>query len=189
VYVPHKTQSFLFARLMVRTTGGVAALAPRIRSELRTIDPDIPIVDMMTMDEQLARQRNDLKVIGAMFAIFAGVALVLAAVGLYAVTSHSVVQRTQEIGIRMALGAQAPQVRWLFFKRLFLYLAIGVTVGLAGAAGVGTLMRGILFGIGPYDPITLAGTAFVLSVIAVLACLVPMRRATRVDPMIALRDE
>ena len=189
VYVPHRTQSFLFARLMVRTAIGIGPIAPIIRDELRTVDPDIPIVDMMTMDASLQRQTQGFAAIGTLFAVFAIVALVLSAVGLYAVTAHSVVQRTQEIGIRMALGAQAKQVWWLFFRKLLIYLSVGLTLGLAGSIGVGQMLRSALFGIGPYDPVTLTATATVLVLVACIACLWPARAATRVDPMVALRYE
>ncbi len=143
----------------------------------------------MTASDQLSLQRRDRVVVGGMFSVFAIIALVLAAVGLYAVTAHSVVQRTQEIGIRMALGAAGGQVRWLFVRKLLIQLAVGVSVGLAGAVGVGTVMQTLLFGVGAYDPVTLVGIAAILSAAAAIACYWPTRRATRVDPIVALRYE
>jgi ABC-type antimicrobial peptide transport system permease subunit len=174
---------------MVRTAIGIGPIAPLIRAELRAVDPEVPVVDMMTMDTALARQTQGFAAIGTMFSVFAAIALILSAVGLYAVTAHSVVQRTQEIGIRMALGAEAKQVWLLFFRKLAIYLSVGLALGLAGSVGVGTLLRSLLFGIGPFDPVTLLSTAAVLVVVACIACFWPARTATRVDPMIALRYE
>lgn len=154
-----------------------------------TVDPDIPVVDIMTMDTALSLQRQGPIVIGTMFSVFAIVALLLSAVALYAVTSHSVAQRTPEIGIRMALGAQSRQVQWMFFSKLLLYLGVGFAIGFAGSIGVGWLMRSVLYGVGPFDPATLAATAIVLTLVAIAACYWPARHATRISPLIALRYE
>ena len=107
---------------------------------MRAIDPDLPLFGILTMDQQLAQQRWPFRVFGTMFAIFALIALALSAVGLYAVTAYSVSQRTQEIGVRMALGAQAPQVWWLILRGVVVQLAIGLAIGIGGALGVGKLL-------------------------------------------------
>src|SRR5438045_6162906 len=114
------------------------------------------------MDESLAQQRWFSRVFGTMFAVFAGIAIVIAAVGLFAVTAYSVTQRTQEIGVRMALGAQASQVSWLILRRGLVHLVFGLTVGLGGAFGVGRLLRSMLFQTGAADPLTLASITLLL---------------------------
>ena len=125
--------------LLVRSQGDPNAMTPILREEVRAIDADLPLFGIRTMDENLAQARWPFRVFGTMFAIFALIALTLSAVGLYAVTAYAVSQRTQEIGIRMALGAQGNQVSWLFLRRSFVQLAIGLTLGVAGAFGVGQL--------------------------------------------------
>jgi ABC-type antimicrobial peptide transport system permease subunit len=126
-----------------------------------------------------------------MFTIFALIALTLSAVGLYAVTAYAVSQRTQEIGLRMALGAQGNEVAWLFLRRSFIQLAIGLTLGVAGAFGVGALFSStnLLVQTSGRDPITIGGIALVLAIVAVAASVLPARRATRLDPMLALRRD
>jgi ABC-type antimicrobial peptide transport system permease subunit len=121
--------------------------------------------------------------------IFAGVALLLAAVGIYGVLAYSVAQRRREIGVRMALGAQPDQILRQFLGLGVRLLAIGLPLGLIGAWLVGRAMTGLLFGIGPANPVVLSGTAVILATAAMLACLLPARRAARVDPMVALRAE
>ena len=124
-----------------------------------------------------------------MFAIFAVIALVLSAVGLYAITAYSVTQRTQEIGVRMALGAQPKQVWWLIARRAFVQLAIGLAIGMPGAFGVGMVLQSLLVQTSPSDPTTLISIAMLLIAVAVTACYWPARRATRLDPLVALRYE
>jgi ABC-type antimicrobial peptide transport system permease subunit len=126
-----------------------------------------------------------------MFGLFALIALTLSAVGLYAVTAYSVSQRTQEIGIRMALGAQGNQVSWLFLRRSFVQLAIGLTLGVAGAFGVGQLFANtqLLVQNTGRDPITIGGIAILLAAVAIAASVLPARRATQLDPLIALRRD
>jgi ABC-type antimicrobial peptide transport system permease subunit len=124
-----------------------------------------------------------------MLTVFAFVALALAAVGLYAVTAYSVVQRTQEIGVRMALGAEAGAVVWLFVRQSLLPLGIGLGFGLAGALGLGRLLQSFLIQTSPTDPMTLVGIAVLLIAVSSAACCVPARRATRLDPVAVLRYE
>jgi putative ABC transport system permease protein len=130
-----------------------------------------------------------MRVFGSMFAAFAIIALVLSAVGLYAITAYGVTQRTQEIGVRMALGAEAPQVWWLIARRGLIHLAIGLVIGMPGALGVGRLLRSLLVQTAPYDPATLVGIAALLTAVAIAACYWPAQRATRLDPVVALRHE
>jgi putative ABC transport system permease protein len=124
-----------------------------------------------------------------MFAIFAGIAVVLAAVGLYAVTAYSVTQRTQEIGVRMALGAQPKDVLGLILRRTMIQLAFGLALGLTGAIGVGRVLRSVLVQTGPTDPVTLVFITSLLAAVAVAAGIWPARQAARLDPAMALRHE
>ena len=124
-----------------------------------------------------------------MFTIFAIIALVLSSVGIYAVTAYSVTQRTQEIGVRMALGARPRQVSWLILRQGLVQLAIGLVLGTAGALAAGPVLQTLLVQIKPSDPVTLVGIGLVFGIVTVCACLIPARRATRLDPITALRIE
>jgi predicted permease len=191
VYIPHVQSrgNIGLGSILVRGRASVAELTPVIRKEIFALDPDLSVANVRTMDESLAQQRWFARVFGVMFSVFAGIAIVLAAVGLFAVTAYSVTQRTQEIGVRMALGAQAKQVSWLILRRGIIHLAIGLTLGLAGALGVGRLLQSILFQTGPADPATLVSITLLLVTISISACLWPARQAARLDPVAALRYE
>jgi predicted permease len=190
-YVPHVELPGLgrSVALLVRTRVEPAKATAAMREEVRAVDADMPLFNVRTMDEQLAQLRWPYRVFGAMFTTFAVIALILSAVGLYAVTAYSVTQRTQEIGLRMALGAEPGSIRWLILRRALIQLAIGLTVGVAGAFGVGRLLQSMLVQIPTADPVTLTTIVAILLAIAIAACLVPSRRATRLDPAIALRYE
>jgi ABC-type antimicrobial peptide transport system permease subunit len=189
VYVPLRTMPERTTGLLVRTHSDAATILPAIREQLRLVEPDIPLYEVRTMEERLAEQRWEYVVFGSMFAAFAAIALVLSAVGVYAVTAFSVTQRTQEIGVRMALGAEPRQILWLVLRRTLVQLAIGLPIGLAGAYGVGRLLEGFLVRTSPSDPVTLVLIVVILVSVAMLACLWPARRAARFDPMVALRAD
>jgi len=191
VYVPHEQVAVAprGAVILVRGRSDPGPLTAQLRKEIFALDPDMPLANIRTMDQQLAQQRWDVRVFGTMFTVFAFIAIILATVGLYAVTAYSVTQRTQEIGVRMALGAQASQVRWLILRRGLIQLAIGLTIGLAGAFGVGRLLRSLLVQTGPTDPVTLGGITLLLVAVGITACLWPARQATRLNPVTALRYE
>jgi putative ABC transport system permease protein len=189
VYVPLRAQSPASAMLAIRAQGDAASLTTLMREEVKGIDPDLPLFGIETMDRALSQSRWPYRVFGSMFGIFAFIALALSAVGLYAVTAYSVAQRTQEIGVRMALGAQAPQVWWLILRGSLVQLAIGLVLGLAGAFGVGKLLESLLVQTGSGDPATLVSIAALLLAVSMGACFFPARRATRLDPVSALRDE
>jgi hypothetical protein len=188
-YLPLKAQSPGFAMLLVSAPGDPASLTSLIREEVRAVDADLPLFGIRTMDQELAQMRWPFRVFGSMFAIFALIALALSAVGLYAVTAYSVAQRTQEIGVRMALGAQAAQVWWLVVRRGLVQLTIGLTLGLAGALGVGQLLKSLLVQTGTRDPLTLVSIASLLMVVSICASFWPARRATRLNPVAALRND
>jgi ABC-type antimicrobial peptide transport system permease subunit len=141
------------------------------------------------MDEFLAQGRWPYRVFGSMFTIFAFIALVLSSVGIYAVTAYSVTQRTAEIGVRMALGAQASQVSWLILRRGLMQLAIGLTLGVILAWFASAALQSLVVQIPTRDPVTFATIIAVLVVVTVAACVIPARRATRLDPVRALRAE
>ena len=189
VYVPLRAQAPSFAMLIIKAQRDAASLTSLAREEVRAIDPDLPLFGILTMDQLLAQQRWPFRVFGTMFAIFAVIALALSAVGLYAVTAYSVSQRTQEIGVRMALGAQAPQVWWLILRRSIVQMAIGLAIGIGGALGVGKLLESVLVQTGTRDPVTLMSIVALLVLVSIAACFWPARRATRLDPVNALRYE
>jgi ABC-type antimicrobial peptide transport system permease subunit len=134
-----------------------------------------------------AQNRWPYRVFGSMFTIFAVIALVLASVGIYAVTAYSVTQRTQEIGVRMALGAQSRQVSWLILRQGLVQLALGLALGTAGALAAAPVLATLLVQIKPNDPVTLLAIGLVFTGVTICACLIPARRATRLDPLAALR--
>jgi putative ABC transport system permease protein len=153
------------------------------------LDADIPVFNVRTMDELLAQRRWQYRIFGGMFAIFAAIALLLAAVGLYAVMAYAVTQRTQEIGVRMVLGAPPGEVVWLFLRRAFVLVAVGLTIGMSGALGVGRLLQSLLVQSNGRDVAVLLSIALLMGAVAVTACVWPARRATRLDPVAALRYE
>ena len=189
VYLPYRADPQRFGTLIVRAAGDPAQITSLVREEMRAIEPDLPLFNILTMDQLLAQQRWPFRVFGSMFAIFAVIALVLSAVGLYAVTAYSVTQRTAELGVRMALGAQPAQVMWLVLRRAFVQLGVGLPLGIAGAFGVGRLLQILLVQTSPRDPVTIGSIALLMMVVSMAACVWPARRATRLDPVSALRYE
>jgi putative ABC transport system permease protein len=141
------------------------------------------------MEEAVVRTRFPVRLMGSMFGFLGGSALLLSTVGLFALTAQGVAQHTHEIGIRIALGAQAPQLLWMFLRRTLLQLAIGLMIGLVGALAVGRLLQTFLVDTGSRDPLTLALVTILLVVVSMAACVFPARRAMRLDPAIALRHE
>ena len=191
-YIPHVLNANMARAAMViarANTANTAQATQSLREAMRLIDPDLALYSPRTVDEILAQQRFVLRLFSVMFGTFAIIALVLAAVGLYAVTAYSVTQYTRDIGVRMVLGANSSQVIWLFLRRAFMQLAIGLTIGLAGAIGVGRLLQGFLVQMSGRDPVTLFTITAVVILVAVAACLLPARYATRLDPLVALRHE
>ena len=165
------------------------AAANALREQVSAIDPDLPVFGVQTMDEMVTRSRYSNRLIGSWFITLALIGLTLATVGLYALTAHGVAQRRQEIGVRMALGAHATQVVWLFMRRACLQLLAGLVIGLAGALVSGRLIQSAIGGTNPRDPLTIAVVSMLLIVVAITASIWPARKAARVDPAIALRAD
>jgi predicted permease len=190
-YVPHSENPTMAraAWVIARTRSDPARATRVLREAMVAVDPDQALFNPRTLDEILAQQRWGLRVFGTMFSTFAFIALVLAAVGLYAVTAYLVTQHTRDIGVRMVLGAQPGQVVWVFLRRAFIQLGIGLAIGLAAALGVGRLLQSILVQTSPSDPLTLVSVVVLVAIVAVVACIGPARRATRLDPLLALRHE
>jgi putative ABC transport system permease protein len=177
-------------QLLVRVTAGdPLALVPAIKREVQAIDPQQPIGTTSTMEKNIGNSLSPRRLTMVLLGTFAGLALVLASVGLYGVMSLSVTQRTREMGIRMALGAARGDVMRLVLGQGVGLVAIGLGAGLLGALAAGRALASLLYGVGAVDIAALAIAIVSLSVVAVIACVVPARRATRVDPMVALRDE
>jgi putative ABC transport system permease protein len=188
VFVPNRASSS-DVMLIVRSSATGAQVAPLIRAELFALDPDISLNAIMPLERAMTQSRWGHRVFGGTLTVFAIVAMVLAAVGLYAVMAFSVVQRTQEIGIRMALGAASGSVAWLFVKRASLPVVLGISGGLAGAVAIGRLLQSVLIQTAATDPATLAGIAALVAAVSLAACFIPARRASRLDPLTALRSE
>ena len=178
-----------FAYITARTATAPMSLTAGVRTAVSSLNPDIPLYWVRTLDDAIAERLWFVRVFGTMFVIFGGIALFLASVGLYAVMSFSVSRRIREVGIRMALGAQARDVVGMIFRQGIVQLAIGMMLGLALAFGVARLLSAILFQVQPRDPAIFGGVAAVLVAVGMLACLVPARRATLVDPLVALRAD
>ena len=188
-YLDTPSPPFAYLTLVVRTDFDPAALAPAIRGAIHSLDANIPLSEIQTMDHVVAEANDQSRFYLVLLGAFATVALVLAGVGIYGVMSYSVSRRTHEIGIRMALGAQGRDVLKLVVFQGIVQALAGVAVGLAGALALSRLMAGLLYGTEPTDPATFAAVVLVLSAVAVAASYIPARRATRVDPMVALRYE
>jgi putative ABC transport system permease protein len=189
VYIPYRQESPGDAWLLVRSALPPSAVMDAVRREVQGLDRDQPVFTIQTLAQLMEADRWWYRTWGGMLGAFAAIALVLSSMGLYAVMAYAVTQRTQEIGLRMAVGAQPRQVSWLILKRGLGQLAIGLVLGLAGALALSRVMRRGLAGVGPADPWTFAAIVGLLSVVCIAACLVPLRRAIRIDPVVALRAE
>jgi putative ABC transport system permease protein len=189
--VPDKFLPQLAGRMSVvaRTTTDQTALTAAVRHEVQAVDPNQPVFNVNTMQQVLADSLASQRLSMLLLSIFAGVAMILAAVGIYGVLSYTVIQRTHEIGIRMALGARVPDVIRLVLGHAMMLVTIGIGLGLVGAFAVTRVMASLLYGVSATDPLTFGGVSLLLAAIALVACLIPARRATKVDPMVALRHE
>jgi putative ABC transport system permease protein len=189
VYVPHAQEPLQTVTIVAKHDGEPGALAAAMRRVLQANDPDMPLDEVRTMEEHERRALWENRIYVSLMSVFAGLALLIAAIGIYGVMAYSVAQRTQEIGIRMALGAARRDVMRLVVGQAMRLTVIGVGVGLAGAYAVTRLMASILTGVSPGDPPTFVGVTIILVASSAIAAWLPAERATRVDPMVALRAE
>jgi putative ABC transport system permease protein len=189
IYLPYRQWPVSSMTVMLTTSVPPMSLADAVRSEVYAIDGNLPVSNVRTLDAILAKSISQQRFYMLLLAVFASVALVLAAVGIFGVLSYAVSQRTREIGIRMALGAQSPTVIGLIVRQAMVLVALGVAAGLVGGLVLSQTMAKMLFGVAPTDPATYATVAVVLGTVALVASYLPARRATRVDPIVALRAE
>jgi putative ABC transport system permease protein len=171
------------------SAGDPSGLASAMRAAVREVDPEQPVYNVRTMQEVFSRSVAQRRFSMFLLSIFAGVALLLAAIGLYGMMAYTVTQRTHEIGIRMALGAQRGEILRMVVGQGLVLAVVGVGIGLVGAVAATRMMSSLLYGVSAADPLTYAGVSLLLIAVTVFACYIPARRATKVNPMIALRYE
>jgi putative ABC transport system permease protein len=190
IYVPYAQDAgWGTLSLAVRTKGNPEALIAAVRGAILSIDKNQPVYDIKTMDDVFSASVANTRLVMLLFGVFSVFALLLASIGIYGLIAYSVAQRTHEIGIRLAIGAQTTDVLRLIFTQGMVLALIGAGLGLAGAFAATRVMRTLLYGVSPTDPLIFIGVSLLLTVVALLACYIPARRATKVDPMIALRYE
>ncbi len=175
--------------LVLRTDRALEAVLPAVREAVRTLDPALPLVQPRTMDAVFAESVSRQRFMSQLLGVFAAIALALAAVGTYGILSYTVNERRREIGIRMALGAGRGQVLGLVLRQGLVMAAVGIALGLAGSLALSRLASSLLYGVSPTDPVTFAAVAVVIALVALVACLVPARRAMGVDPLVAMQAD
>jgi len=189
VYSPELEDMGGAMSFVIRVTGEPAGLISAVRTVVAEVEPNQALYNVMTMKQRLANTTTSPRLNAALLGSFAAVALLLAVVGIYGVMSYAVAQRTREIGMRMALGAQPGNVMRLVMGQGMRVVLIGAGLGLVGALALARVLRNLLFEVAPTDPATFVCVTLLLSAVALLACYVPARRAARIDPMVALRQE
>ena len=188
-YLPFMNRPDSDASLLVRSSLPPASVMAAVRDILRTIDPDQPVFNIETLQHTFANERSIFGIFATLFGVLASIGLVLSAIGIYGVIAYAVTQRTQEIGLRVAIGATRQDVVWLFLRKGLLQLGIALLVGLPAAIGLGEVARFQLVEVAPTDLVTLISITVLLAVVALVACAVPSFKAARVEPLTALRSE
>ena len=186
-YLPQFPNSFM--TIVARTNGHPNALIPNVRAQVNSIDPTIPVSNFHTMEDVVGMSVREPRFTTVLLAVFAGLALALAAIGLYGVISYSVTQRQHELGIRMALGARMGDVSRMVVREGMRLALMGAAAGLVLAFVLVRFLQSLVFGVSTWDALTFAAVAALVCLVALLASYLPARRATRVDPMVALRHE
>jgi putative ABC transport system permease protein len=190
LYVPHEQNVWAaVSYFAIRTSTNSGSLAPAIRSAIMELDKDQPVDQLGSFDQVLSVRLAEPRFQTLLMGAFAAIALLLAIVGIYGVNAYAVMQRRNEIGLRMALGATPGQVLREILLQGMRITAIGIAIGLAGAVALASLLKSVLVGVSATDPLTLGGVALVLALVAATACYIPARKATHIDPAIALRQE
>jgi predicted permease len=189
IYISYLQAPWTSEYLLVRSRSETEPLVAALRKALRAVDPDLPLTSVITMDDRLSRSLAGGRVVMALMVIFALMALSMGSVGLYGVISYSVTQRTTEFALRLALGAPHGEILRLVANGALRLLLIGGALGMALALGVARLLGSMIFGVSPYDPVTFATVGLVLLAVVLTASYLPARKATKVDPMVALRYE
>ena len=188
-YVPYDQAAIGGLAVVLRTDASPASLLPAVREQVRAMDPELPVYAPKTLDDYVSASIADRKFISILCGVFAGVGLLLAVVGLFGVMSYTVAQRTHELGVRVAVGAKKLDILQLILRQGMAMTFAGIAIGLVGTFGISRVLTSQLFGIKPTDPLTFIGVAVLLAGVALAACYLPAHRATRVDPMVALRYE
>jgi putative ABC transport system permease protein len=188
-YYHHRQTHSVLMAIVVRSAGDLGAVAEMIRTSVREADPELPVYDIATMEQRVAGSLGDRRLAVAALAGFAGLSVLLAVLGLYAVLSHTTERRRQEMGVRLAVGASPGQVLRLVMRDGLVLGGLGIAVGVAAALGLTRLLEGLLVGVSARDPFTLLVVTTLIAVVTILGTAVPAWRAARVDPMVALRSE
>ena len=189
LYAAHYQVPLIFSSLVARVSGSPLAITNDVKRAIWSVDKDQPVWAIRSLEEQVEATQGQSRFLALLLGLFAAVALLLAGVGIYGVTSYGVAQQTHEIGIRLALGASSDRVLREVVGRGVRLTAVAVAIGLAAAVGMGRLASSVLFGVTPIDPVSLGGAAVILGTVSIAACYIPARRASRVDPVVALAQE
>ena len=189
VYLPWRARPTATMQVMMRSRGNIAAPVSLVREEVRALDADVPLYDVSTLEQLSQQSRWIRRAVSSLLGLFAFIATLLSAMGLYAVTTDTISRRTSEIGIRMALGAQRAQVVWLFLRGTLVHVGLGLSIGVAGGVAMGQILRGVLLQTSALDPFTFASAVVLLAAVAGVACLAPTWRASALDPAVALRRD
>jgi len=189
VYEPFRQDPPGSFTVLARSSLAGDAVVQGIRSEMRQLDADLPLYNIRTMDDIIAQRNWPYRIFGTLFGTFAVIALLISSVGIYAATAHGIGQRTQELGVRMALGAARRDILWLVLRQGLTRIAIGMVIGVSAAIGVSRVLASVLVNTSATDPATFVSICLLLAAVTLLACIVPARRATRLDPVDALRTE
>jgi len=182
-------RQFVTMKFAIRTSGDPLALGAAVKREMLAVDPSSPLTNMRSLEQIVGRSLAQQRFNSTLLSLFSAIGLLLAAIGVYGVMSYVVTQRTHEIGIRVALGARASDVLKLIVGKGLALALTGIVLGLGASFALTRLMKDFLFGVEPGDPLTFSAIALLLTVVALLACWIPAQRATKVDPMVALRVE